>query len=244
MGPDVSRDKGNENRISVSQSVSLTRSEKRISPPKKTDKQERKRKNPPEVSPKLSVLERKSRFERVQEKYRNQRCLKENKEKTKSDRSKLKRDKPSKNNSEDSDESIASMLKKIHADITVMKTDLKENSSQISSINSKVTAIEKDNARVESENNLKFESIRYDMILMETSVTAKVINQLDPKISSMRNELREDLCADMRRLVQEEVQLQKFKERKEDPNDAQESEEDETDNEDGAEKRKKTKIKK
>merc|ERR1711954_165924 len=108
---------------------------------------------------------------------------------------------------------------------------LKDNSSQISSINSKVTAMEKDNARVESENNLKFESIRYDMRLMETAVTAKVINELYPKISSMRNEIREDLCADMRRLVQEEVQLQRFKEKKEDPNDAQESEEYESDKE-------------
>merc|ERR1712112_74305 len=104
-----------------------------------------------------------------------------------------------------------------------MKSDLKENNSQISAINSKVTAIEKDNARVECKNNLKFESIRYDMRLMETSVTAKVINELDPKISSMRNEIREDLCADMRRLVQEEVQLQRFKEKKEDPINVQES---------------------
>merc|ERR1711954_445577 len=221
---------------------SLTRSEKRISPPKKNEKPERKRKTPPEVSPKISVLERKSRFERVQEKYRNQRCLKENKEKTKTERSKPKRDKPLKTNSEDSDESIASMLKKIHADITVMKTDLKDNSSQISSINSKVTAIEQDNLRVESENNLKFESIRYDMRLMETSVTAKVINELDPKISSMRNEIRNYLCADMRRLVKEEVLLQGFKERKEDP---QESEEDESEKEDDGEKKeKKEKIQK
>ena len=120
-----------------------------------------------------------------------------------------------------------------------MKSDLKENNSQISASNSKVTAIEKDNARVESENNLKFESIRYDMRLMETSVTAKVINELDPKISSMRNEIREDLCKDMRRLVQEEVQLQKFKEKKEDPIDIQESAEDESEREEVAEKKKK-----
>merc|ERR1712112_332222 len=110
-----------------------------------------------------------------------------------------------------------------------MKSDLKENNSQISAINSKVTAIEKDNARVECKNNLKFESIRYDMRLMETSVTAKVINELDPKISSMRNEIRDDLCADMRRLVKEEVLLQKFKERREEP---QESEEEESEKED------------
>merc|ERR1711954_147076 len=215
--PDVSCENGKEKRINVSRSVSLTRTEKRISPPKKNERQERKRKNPPEVSPKISVLERKSRFERVQVKYRNQRCLKENKEKTKAERSKPKRDKPLKTNSEDSDESIASMLKKIHADITVMKTDLKVNSSQISSINDKVTAIERDNLRVESENNLKFKSIRYDMRLMEMSVTAKVVNELDPKIASMRTELRNDLCADMRRLVKVEVLLQGFKDRKDKP---------------------------
>merc|ERR1711954_82954 len=187
-----------ENKITISRSVSLTRTEKKISPPK--PERERKRKNPPEVSPKVSVLERKSRFERVQEKYRTQRCLKESKEKNKIERSKPKHEKTSKTQSEDSDESVASLLKKIHADITIMKTDLKENSSQISSINTKVTAIEKDNARVEAESNLKFETIRYDMRLMETSVTAKVVNELDPKISTMRKEITEDLSKDMRRL--------------------------------------------
>merc|ERR1712082_433415 len=116
-----------------------------------------------------------------------------------------------------------------HADITVMKTDLKGNSSQISSINSKVTAIERDNLRVESENNLKFESIRYDMRLMETSVTAKVVNELDPKIASMRTEITNDLSADMRRLVKEEVLLQGFKARKEK---SQETEEDDSEEED------------
>ena len=154
------------------------------------------------------------------------------------------REKTSKTQSEDSDESVASLLKRIHANITIMKSDLKDNSSQISSINTKVTAIEKDNARVEAETNLKFENIRYDMRLMETAVTAKVINELDPKISSMRNEIREDLCKDMRRLVQEEVQLQKFKEKKEDPIDIQESAEDESEREEVAEKRKKRKNQK
>merc|ERR1711954_607541 len=168
-----------ENKITISRSVSLTRTEKKTMPPKKAEKErERKRKNPPEVSPKVSVLERKSRFERVQEKYRSQRCLKENKEKSKIERNKPKREKTSKTPSEDSDESVASLLKKIHADITIMKTDLKENTSQIASINTKVTAIERDNARVEAETNLKFENIRYDMRLMETSVTAKVVNEL------------------------------------------------------------------
>merc|ERR1712081_31633 len=173
--------------------------------------------------------------------YRSQRCLKENKEKNKIERTKPKREKSSKTPSEDSDDQVASLLKKIHADITIMKTDLKENSSQIASINTKVTAIERDNARVEAETNLKFENIRYDMRLMETSVTAKVVNELDPKISAMRKEITEDLSKDMRRLVQEEVQLQKYKENKKESSESQESAEEEADNEEVPDKRKKKK---
>merc|ERR1711954_258829 len=100
-----------------------TRNEKKISPPKKSEKErERKQKNPPEVSPKVSVLERKSRFKRVQEKYRTERCLKESKEKNKIERSKPKREKTTKTQLEDSDESVATLLKRIHADITIMKS--------------------------------------------------------------------------------------------------------------------------
>merc|ERR1711954_498691 len=123
-----------------------------------------------------------------------------------------------KTSSEDSDESIASLLKIIHADIKGMKSDLKENTVQITSINTKFTAIENNKARIESETNLKFEAIRYDMGQMESSGTSKVINELDPKISTLRSELREDFNSDIRRLVQEELQLQKFKEKKEEAN--------------------------
>ena len=72
-----SKSKGRE---ITSRSVSLTRNDppKKKTPPKNKEKPERKRKTPPENSPKLSVLERRSRFKRVQEKYKNQRCMKEN----------------------------------------------------------------------------------------------------------------------------------------------------------------------
>merc|ERR1712081_167148 len=63
----------------------------------------RKRKSPPEVSPKLTVKERKSRFEAVQEKYRNQQCLKESREKLK-----IKKDKKLKSNPDDDEDSIVS----------------------------------------------------------------------------------------------------------------------------------------
>merc|ERR1712081_44423 len=100
-------------------SVSLTQTDgKKKSPPKKltsptkktSSPSKRKRKSPPEVSNKLTVQERKSRFEAVQEKYRNQRCQKETREKLK-----IKREKKPKNSPDDDEESIASLLKRISA---------------------------------------------------------------------------------------------------------------------------------
>merc|ERR1712081_39510 len=149
------------------------------------DKPERKRKTPPEISPKLSVLERKSRFERVQEKYKNQRCLKENRDKSKIEKGRNKREKKPKTDSE-SNESLASLIKSMHADVKVMKNDLKETSQQMLNINAKISTIENDNARNTSETNLKIKAIRCDMGNIENSVTNKVIQEFDPKINSLR----------------------------------------------------------
>merc|ERR1711954_560529 len=99
---------------------------KKISSPSK-----RKRKSPREASPKLSVKERKTRFKAVQDKYRTQRCQKESREKLK-----LKRDKKPKIAPEESDDSIAALLKTISVDIKTMKTDLKDNNQKIDSLNS------------------------------------------------------------------------------------------------------------
>merc|ERR1711954_342936 len=226
-----------------SRSVSLTRSDaiKKMSPPKKQEKPERKRKNPPETSPIVSVQERKSQFERVQDKYRNQHCLKEIREKSKTDKAKTKREKKSKTPSEDSNNSIASLLKIMHADIKVIKADLKENNLQITTMNAKISAIESENARTTSETNLKIEAIRVDMGNIKTSVTNKVINVIDPKISTLRTELRDDLNTDLRRLVEEEMELKKYKDWKEDSEDSNETEDEDSNRKDGPEKRKKNK---
>merc|ERR1712081_34257 len=110
-------------------SVSLTRTDgKKKSPPKKltsptkktSSPSKRKQKSPPEVPPKLTVKERKSRFEAIQEKYRNQRCQKQSREKFKT-----KRDHKPKATQDEKEDSIASLLKRISADISTMKSDLK-----------------------------------------------------------------------------------------------------------------------
>merc|ERR1711954_415967 len=111
-------------------SVSLTRSDakkqaspkKNYPPSKKTSPGKgRKRKSPPEISPKISVKERTSRFEQVREKYKNQRCLKENNR----PRDAFKKEKKQKNIPQEEEGSIANLLKTINANILSMKSDLK-----------------------------------------------------------------------------------------------------------------------
>merc|ERR1711954_527579 len=168
---------------------------KKISSPSK-----RKRKSPREASPKLSVKERKTRFEAVQDKYRTQRCLKESREKLK-----LKRDKKPKIAPEESDESIASLLKTISADIKTMKSDLKDNNQKIDSINSKIIELEVNANKAERSNKHQFEIINSNVACLETTVTDRVIEIIDLQIKSLKGELRHDLREDLRTLVEEEI---------------------------------------
>merc|ERR1711954_594685 len=190
-------------------SVSLTRNDgKKKSSPKKTasptkkisSPSKRKQKSPPEISPKLTVQERKSRFEAVQEKYRNQRCQKQSREKLKN-----KRDYKAKASQEDEDESIASLLKRISADISTMKGDLKVNNQKIDSVNDKINDIEVNAEKTAKANKLQFEMINKKVARMETNITDRVIEKIDPQIKTLKSDLRKDLNDDLRNLVMEEI---------------------------------------
>merc|ERR1711954_312071 len=124
----------------ISRSVSLTRRDSRTkmtSPPKKqVSPKGKKRKSPPETSPKMSVKERTSRFEQVKNKYCNQRCLKEiNREKNEARKEK-------KPKADEDEPSVADLLKKLNGNIESMKAELKDNSGKIDNINHKINAIE------------------------------------------------------------------------------------------------------
>merc|ERR1712081_81173 len=170
---------------------------------------------PPEVSPKLTVQERKSRFEAVQEKYRNQRCQKETKEKLKN-----KRDKKPK--ADDEDESIASLLKRISADINTMKGDLKVNNQKIDSLNDKIHDIEVNSEKAAEANKLQFEMINGKVARMETNITDCVIEKIDPQIKTLKSDLRQDLDVDLRNLVKKEIAL-RFPETRDGENDEDET---------------------
>merc|ERR1712081_65689 len=104
----------------------------------------KKRKEPPSPKTNVSMQETKAKFE-LQEKYRNQRNLKDlNKEK-----SKFKRN-CKKTTVETVEDPIAKMLKDMMADLKEIKNDVKGNNTKIDQLTDKVNAIENE-AKVNEE---------------------------------------------------------------------------------------------
>merc|ERR1712081_15111 len=173
----------------------------------------RKRKSPPETSPKVSVKERTSRFEQVREKYKTQRCTKE----FNRGRETNKKEKRSKNIPDDEEGSISNLLKTINANILSMKTDLKTNSEKIDSINDRIGDLEVNAGKTEKENKKRFDAINVNVARIETNVTDKVINIIDPQIKSLKAELKSDMSSQLKSLVQEEFNRRFPKENEESP---------------------------
>merc|ERR1711954_170370 len=190
-------------------SVSLSRTDERKqeSPTKRNTSA--KRKTPP--SP-VSVQERLSCFKQVQNKYLKQRCQREmNREKLKNEKPKSKKDKKVKNAPEE-EESLASMLKKIHADIQTIKTDLKDNADKVTGVSSKMVELEGNIERSERETNLKFEEIKAEIVQVKASVTTKVIESMDPKISALKSDMKEEMLKMMKHELENNYNLEKKRE--------------------------------
>merc|ERR1711954_295874 len=131
--------------------------------------------------------------------YRNQRCLKEiNREKT--DARKEKKPK-----ADDEETSIADLLKKLNGNIESMKTELKENSSKIDNINYKINTIESKTAENEKANKKQFDEIKSKVDRIETTVTDKVIEIIDPQFKTIKKDLKNELAEDMKILMEQEL---------------------------------------
>merc|ERR1711954_490213 len=139
-------------------------------------------------------------FEAVQEKYQNQRCQKLSREKLKT-----KRDLKPKVSQDEDEDSIASLLKRISADISTMKNDLKVNNQKIDSVNDKIQELESNAEKTAKSNKLQFELINGKVARLETNITDKVIEKIDPQIKSLKSDLRKDLKDDLASLVNEEL---------------------------------------
>merc|ERR1712081_123963 len=129
----------------------------------------------------------------------------------KNEKPKGKKDKKVKNAPEE-EESLASMLKKIHADIQTIKTDLKDNADKVTGVSSKIVELEGNIERSERETNLKFEEIKAEIVQVEASVTTKVIESMDPKISALKSDMKEEIFKMMKHELENTYNLEKKKE--------------------------------
>merc|ERR1711954_21993 len=156
---------------------------------------------------KISVKETKAKFE-LQEKYRNQRNMKDlQKEKTK-----FKGRTCKKTSVEVVEDPIARLIKEMHADIKEIKVDQKSNNKKIDDLNDKVIHLENKSIDTDLKHTKTIEELKGQMSSMETSVTSKLLSEIEPSLNGMRDEIQKSIGIDLRRLVKEEIALQKMSE--------------------------------
>merc|ERR1712081_100689 len=92
-----------------------------------------------------------------------------------------------------------------NGNIESMKTELKENSGKIDNINHKINAIEFKTSENEKANKAQFEEIKSKVERIETTVTDKVIEIIDPQFKSIKKDLKNELAEEMKALMEKEL---------------------------------------
>merc|ERR1711954_611402 len=115
------------------------------------------------------------------------------------------------------------MLKKMMADLSEIKTDVKTNNTKIDRLTDKVNDLETKHKNTEERNENQFKEIRAEIANVEEKVTSKLMSEITPSLESMRTELQTSASQDLRRIVQEEVELMRLREAKENAKTVKES---------------------
>merc|ERR1711954_336979 len=110
-------------------------------------------------------------------------------------------------------------------DLKEIKSDVKGNNSKIDGLTNKVKYLEVRNKKIEEKNENAMKEIREEIENVEEKVTNKLMSEIKPSLEHMRKELQTAASQDIRRLVQEEVELQRMRETKSKTNVASECEE-------------------
>merc|ERR1711954_395592 len=97
------------------------------------------------------------------------------------------------------------------------------NNSKIDGLTSKVQDLETKNKNVEEKTENSLKEIREDLVNVESRVTEKLMAEIQLSLSVMKHDIQESIGVDLRRLVQEEVTLQKHREAKDKNEDESES---------------------
>merc|ERR1711954_452082 len=106
-------------------------------------------------------------------------------------------------------------MKEMMADIKEIKNDVKGNNTKIDNLSNKVENLETKCQENEDKNANKFKEMKEEIGKVEDKVTSKLLSEIEPSLNGMKNEIQTAVGLDIRRLVQEEMALQKLKEAKE-----------------------------
>merc|ERR1711954_471842 len=126
---------------------------------------------------------------------------------------------------------ITKMLKKMMADISEIKTDVKGNNNKTDDLTSKVENLETKQKEAEEHNTNALKETKDDLANVEKSVTSKLMKEIEPSLGVMKNEIQDNVNSNMRRLIQEEMALQKIAEVKEKKDESKKNEETDNSNE-------------
>merc|ERR1711954_89880 len=213
----------NNQKVKIRRSVSLSKIEnKTIENEEAAQPQNSKRKTPDHPSPikdspkgNLSVKETKAKFEnKLQEKYRNQRNQKDSKK----DTNKFK-GRACKKTTEVIEDPLAKMIRHMHADVKEMKQDQKKTTNTIKELSLKLSKIEKKSNENDLNNKKAIEDLDSKVSNIEDRVTTKLLAEIEPSLNGMKTQIENSVNQNLRRIVQEELMLQKMAESKSDDND-------------------------
>merc|ERR1711954_8390 len=96
-------------------------------------------------------------------------------------------------------------------DLKEIKNDVKGNNKKIDDLAEKVINLEDKNKDTEERNANQFQELKNDIEKVEESVTTKLLTETEPSLTGMKNEIQTSIGNDLRRLVQEEVALQRHR---------------------------------
>merc|ERR1712081_145964 len=106
-------------------------------------------------------------------------------------------------------------MKEMMKDIKEIKNDVKGNNLKIDDLSEKVENMEAKQKATDEKNEKTFLEIKDDIGKVEVRVTNKIMAEIEPSLSVMKEDIQTSIGVNLRRFVQEEVTLQRLKEAKE-----------------------------
>merc|ERR1712115_418406 len=95
-----------------------------------------------------------------------------------------------------------------------MKSDVKGNKSKLDDLSNKVENLETKHKKADEINSNAFQEMKEEISQVEERVTNKLMKEIEPSLNGMKKEIQDSVNVDIRRLIQEEMSLQKLAEAK------------------------------